>query len=152
MKVIDYLKEERIALNIKARTKEEAIKELSVFLKDASEISDFDIFLKDVFERESLKTTGIGSELALPHARTDAVKSFVIAFGRSEEGVEFESLDRNPAKIIILMGTPKGRDLNSYLEILARLTRLLRRESFRKALLDAKTPGEIIDEFGKIEN
>ncbi|MBW2045679.1 MAG: PTS sugar transporter subunit IIA [Deltaproteobacteria bacterium] len=151
MKIKDYLKEERISLNIKARTKEESIKELSILLKDTPEISDFDLFLNDVFERESLKTTGIGGEVAIPHARTDAVKSFVIAFGRSTEGVEFDSLDGEPAKLIFLMGTPKGRNLNGYLEILARLTRLLQRESFRKALLQASSPKEIIGEFNKIE-
>lgn len=151
MKIKDYLKEDRMSLNMKARTKEEAVKELSTLLKNAPEISDFDLFLKDVFERESLKTTGIGSELAIPHARTDAVKSFVIAFGRSAEGVEFDSLDGKPAKLIFLMGTSKGKNLNGYLEILARLTRLLQHESFRKALLQASSPKEIIDEFNKIE-
>ena len=152
MKIKDYLKEDRISLNIKAHTKEEAIKELSVLLKDAPEIADFDLFLKEVFERETLKTTGIGSELAIPHARTDAVKSFIIALGKSNEGVEFESLDGKPVKLIFLMGTPKGKNINGYLEILARLTRLLQHESFRKALLEASSPKDIIDEFNKIES
>ncbi|MFH1504954.1 MAG: PTS sugar transporter subunit IIA [Candidatus Omnitrophota bacterium] len=151
MKISDYLKKDRISLCLKAQVKEDAVKELSIFLKGAPEIIDFDLFLKDVFERESLKTTGIGNGIAIPHARTEAVKNFVIVFGKSTEGVEFDSLDAKPVKLIFLMGTPKGKNLNDYLEILARLTRLLQHESFRNALLQASSPEEIINEFNKAE-
>jgi fructose-specific phosphotransferase system IIA component len=151
MKIGDYLTEERISLELKTHTKEEAIKEMSTLLKDAKELVDFDTFVKDVFEREKLGTTGIGNEIAIPHARTDAVKDFVIAFGRSSEGVEFNSLDGKPAKLIFLMGTQKEKNLNNYLKTLAHLTRLLKRESFRSLLLKASSPREIIDAFKKAE-
>jgi fructose-specific phosphotransferase system IIA component len=151
MRIGDYLKEDRILLNLKARTKQDSIKELATLLKGAEEVVDFDTFLKDVFEREKLGSTGIGDGIAIPHARSDAVKDFVIAFGKSVEGVEFESLDGKPAKLIFLMGTHKERKLDSYLEILAHLTRLLKHESFREALLGASTPAAVIDEFKKVE-
>lgn len=86
MKISDYLKEKRILLSLKAHGKEESIKEIATLLKDSKDIVDFKSFLKDVFEREKLGTTGVGSEIAIPHARTDAVKDFVIGFGRSQEG------------------------------------------------------------------
>lgn len=151
MGIGDYLKEERILINLKAHNKEESIKEISRVLKDAKEIVDFNAFLKDVFEREKLGTTGIGDGIAIPHTRTDSVKDFVIAFGRSSEGVEFNSLDGKPAKLIFLMGTHKEKDLSNYLKTLAHLTRLLKHEFFRSSLLKASSPKEIVDAFKKIE-
>lgn len=152
MKIADYLKEDRILLDLKARSKEEAIKEISALLNGAGEISDFNRFVRDVFEREELNTTGIGNGIAIPHARSSVVKDFIIAFGRSQEGVEFNSLDRKPAKLVFLMGTPKEKGIKDYLKILAHLTRLLQKESFRKSLLMASNPGEIIKAFRELES
>jgi fructose-specific phosphotransferase system IIA component len=140
MKILDYLREERMLLELKARTKDEAIRELATLLRDAEEIADFGAFLTDVFEREKLATTGIGNEAAIPHARSDAVNRFVIAFGRSREGVEFDSLDGKPVKLIFLMGTPKEKQLGDYLKVLAHLSRILRARSFRDSLLEASDP------------
>lgn len=153
MKVTDYLRETQMDLNLTASSKEDAIKKLGVLLKDANAVSDYEGFIKDVFERESLNTTGIGHYIAIPHARTDTVKDFVIAFGRVADGLEFESLDKKPVKLIFLMGTPKEKKgLNGYLQILSSLTRRLDKESFREELLNASTPKEIIDIFKKVEH
>ena len=151
MRISDYLKEEMVCLNLKATGKEKAIRELGSFIRKAKEISNYEMFLKDVLEREKLTTTGIGDEVAIPHARTDTVTGFVIAFGRSENGVEFDSLDHKKAKLIFLMGTPKTAGLDEYLVLLAHLTRLLKGESFRESLLKAKNPAEIIDIFRNFE-
>ena len=109
---------------------------------EVQEIADFEHFLEDVFERERLETTGIGDEIAIPHARTDVVSRLIIAVGRSTHGVEFESLDGRKVKLIFLMGTPKG-SVSHYLKILAQLTRLLKREPFREKLLEAQD-GEMV--------
>jgi len=151
MRISDYLKEEMICLNLKATGKEEAIKELGSLIRKAKEITNYEKFLKDVLEREKLNTTGIGEGVALPHARTDAVTGFVIAFGRSENGIDFEALDGKKAKLLFLMGTPRKAGLDQYLVLLAHLTRLLKRESFRKSLLKAENPAEVIDIFKKFE-
>ena len=147
--ISEHLKEERIILDLKAETKEEAIKSLAEVFKGSREVNDFDKFLADVFEREDLGTTGIGLELALPHARTDAVSSF-IAVGRIDKGVDFKSLDGEPVKLIFLMATPK-EEVQNYLKILAHLTRLLKKESLRASLLEVKTPQEFIEIFRKEE-
>ncbi len=148
--ISQYLKEERIILDLKAESKEEAIKNLASVFRNQPEIKDFDKFLADVFEREDLGTTGIGLELALPHARTDAVSSFIIAIGRIDKGVDFNSLDGEPVKLVFLMATPK-EEVQNYLKILAHLTRLLKKESLRNSLLEAKTPGEVIEAFKREE-
>jgi len=98
-----------------------------------------------------LASTAIGSQVAIPHARSDNVRSFIIAFGCSREGINFNALDNEPVKLIFLMGTPKEEGINDYLKILAHLTRLLQKETFRESLLKAKSPEEIIEEFEKVE-
>jgi PTS system nitrogen regulatory IIA component len=150
IKISQYLKEERINLHLKAQDKDDAVRTLAQVLKGQAQISDFEGFLNDVFERENLGTTGIGLGLALPHARSQAVKSFVIAVGRIDEGIDFKSLDAEPVKLIFLMGTPK-EEVQSYLKILAHLTRLLKKETFRAALLKASTALEVIELFKKEE-
>ena len=94
---------------------------------------------------------GIGNSIGIPHARTDAVKEFVIAFGISPQGIEFDSLDKNPVKFIFLMGTPRSKGLNSYLKLLAHLTRLANKKEFQEVLLKARTSQEILKEFRKFE-
>ena len=151
MRISDYLKEEIICLNLKATEKEEAIRELGSFIRKAKEINNYEMFLKDVLEREKLATTGIGDGVAIPHARTDAVTGFVVAFGKSELGLEFDSIDGKKARLLFLMGTPKTAGLDEYLVLLAHLTRLLKEESFRESLLKAQSPAEIIEIFKNFE-
>lgn len=151
MRISDYLKEDMICLELKATGKEEAIRELGSVIRKAKEITNYEMFHKDVLEREKLTTTGIGDDVAIPHARTDAVTGFVIAFGKSEKGVEFDSLDGKRARLLFLMGTPKTAGLDEYLVLLAHLTRLLKQQSFREALLKAQSPAEIIEIFKNFE-
>lgn len=152
MNITQYLKEDRISLEVTARDKEKAIREIAEALNGAEEITDFNGFVKDVFEREDIDSTGIGDGIALPHARTDAVKDFVVAFGRSKEGIDFNSVDGKPVKLIFLTGTPNKKGLTQYMRFLARLARLLHKESFREALNSANSATEIIAEFRKAES
>lgn len=151
MKISEYLEAKFICLELQAATKEEAIKELADLIKDCPEINDFDQFLKDVFEREGMMSTGIGNNVAVPHARTDAVNKLVIVMGRSHAGIDFEAVDKLPVNLIFLMGTPT-KDMGDYLKTLAYLTRVLMKDDFRKQLLDAKSSDEIIEIFANREN
>ena len=150
MKISDYISEKTICLDLKNTTKESTIKELAELLKDAEEVTAFNTFLEDVFAREKLCSTAIGNEIAIPHARTDAVNNIIIAFGRSINGANFNEPDNKPAKLIFLMGTPK-KDINKYLQVLAHLTRLLKKESFHQRLLDAENKAEILNAIREIE-
>ncbi len=151
MKIVPFLKEERICLTMEAQSKEEAIKKMGELIRDAEEVVDFDGFMNDVFEREKLSTTGIGKEVAIPHARTDNVKKFLIAIGKFPDGVDFQSIDKKPVKLVFLMGTPKEEGLDEYLKILAHLTRIIDKESFRNSLILAQSPQEVIEAFRRIE-
>lgn len=153
IRIGNFLKESQILLNITASNKTDLIKEMAASLKGEKEINDFEVFLTDIFEREKIAPTGIGNEIAIPHARSEAVKDFVIVIGRSHEGIEFNSLDGKPAKLIFLIGTPKsaGGALNTYLNKLAHLSKLLQKEAFRNSLLEATKPEEVVELFQNIE-
>ncbi len=151
MKINQLLKKELIKLNIEAEDKNGAIKELLELMRGSSEIDDVDKFLNDVYEREKLGSTGIGEGIALPHARSQGVKQLIIVFGRSLNGIDFDALDQNPVDLIFLIGTPK-EDVGSYLKTLAQLSRLLKKEYFRKQLLNAQSAEEVIEIFEQTES
>src|SRR3989339_1656614 len=145
MNVYPNLKKDRIFLDVHARTKEEALKEILENLRNIKEISSFEGFSADVMEREQVHTTGIGDGIALPHARSKNVKDFFIAMARSREGIDFASIDKKPAHLIFLMGAPQEA-LELYLKVLAHLNRLLvKNTNLRSALLEAETAEGVID-------
>jgi len=150
MEIYEYMSKDKIMLDMISNKKEKAIKELAECLKNSKEISDFNTFLSDVFVRESVQTTGIGNEVAIPHARTDTVNDFIIAFGRSKDGVDFDSPDAKPVKLIFLMGTPNKKNLSQYLKALGHLSRILNKEDFRNKLLSATSADEVINEFRQV--
>ncbi len=151
MKIVDLITKENMIFDIEAKSKEEAIIELAGLLEHSEEVTDSKQFLRDVFQREALSTTGIGNNIAIPHARTDAVNDFIIAFGRSRSGIEFDSVDNKPVNLVFLMGTPKGKGVNSYLKILAKLTRLLSKEELRDLISRAKNSEDVIKAFKEFE-
>lgn len=151
IKIADFLREDRIVLNMKASSKKEAINELAKLIKGSEEVLDYDTFLEDVLKREALISTGIGHNIAIPHARTDAVNDFFIVFGRSLQGIDFNSIDKKPAKLITLVGTPKVEGLNTYLRLLAQLARLLKKNQLQQFLLETQSPKEVIKKFCQLD-
>ncbi len=150
MVVSDYLKEKFCLVDLKATDKEGAIKEVAGVLGAAGKIIDQEVFIGDVLEREELGSTGIGNNVGIPHARTKAVKGFVIGFGRSTSGIEFKALDGEKVNLIFLMGADPG-ELNLYLRILAELSKLLMNNAFREALISANSAAEVIAVVRKFE-
>jgi PTS system fructose-specific IIC component len=150
MTVSDYLSEKFCILDLKATDKESAIKEVAAVLSAGGKLIDSQAFIADVLEREELGSTGIGNNVSIPHARTKAVKGFVIGFGRSTSGIEFKALDGEKVKLIFLMGADPS-ELNLYLRILAELSKLLMSNAFRQALLTADSAAEIIAAVRKFE-
>ncbi len=150
MRVSDYLREKFCIIDLKAGDKESAIREVAQKLADAGKITNPEKFTKDVLEREGLGSTGIGSNVAIPHARTDAVKGFVIGFGRSVSGIEFAALDGEKVNLVFLMGADPA-ELNLYLRVLAELSKLLMNSAFRDALITAENEKSVIAIIKKFE-
>lgn len=150
MKISNYLREECCILDLKARDKEGAVKEIVGQLSLAGRVVDVDKFVNDVLEREKLGSTGIGHTIAIPHARTAAVKGFVIGFGKSGDGIDFKSIDGAGVNLIFLMGTAP-KELNLYLRLLAELSKLLMNVSFREKLMNVGTAEEVIETIKNFE-
>lgn len=150
VKITDYMSEELISLNLKAKNKDEALKELSALIGKSEKIEKKDVIYKALLERENLGSTGIGKGVAIPHAKTDAAESLTIAFGVSKEGVDFKSLDQEKVKIFFVFASP-FKDSQIYLKVLARISRLIRDENFREKLLNCENAKEVLECIDKEE-
>lgn len=144
VKITDYMSENLVSLNLNSKTKEEILKELSQLISESPKIIQKDIIYKALQERETLGSTGIGKGVAIPHAKTDGAESLTIAFGIHREGVDFKSMDQEKVKIFFVFASPI-KDSQIYLKVLARISRLIREESFRNKLMQCKTPKEVLE-------
>jgi len=142
-KVSELLARDAILLQIESRDKIDVIRELSRPLIENGTVTDEETFFEAILRRENLESTGIGLGVAIPHARTPAVARTALAFGRSEAGVDFNSLDGKPAFLVFLIAAPEDRK-TEYIMTLARVSRLMRRDEARIALNRAQTPNEVI--------
>lgn len=144
MKITELLTRETILLSMQSRSKQEAIEELVEVLDRAGKISDRTAFKTAILKREEQSTTGIGDGIAIPHAKTEVVKAPAIVFGRSDSGVDYESLDGQPAHLFFMIAAPEGAN-NTHLEALARLSGILMKDDARKSLLSANNADEILE-------
>lgn len=144
--ITDYIKVEAINLDLIGKNKNAVIKELYEDLKKTNEIKDVELGLNDIFSREEMGSTGIGKEVAVPHAKTEAVDKLLLTVGISKNGIEYGSLEdeKEIVKIIFMFLCPMN-DTKEYLRVLARISRLIREDRFRESLLKAKTKEEIIE-------
>ena len=149
LKIWQLLAPEQMRLELKATEKTAAIREMAS-LAAPDKVDNPKEFLNCLLEREKLETTGVGEGIALPHARTDAVKEAFVLFARSREGIEFESLDEKPVYLLFLIAAPK-HESTKVLKILAKVSRLLNNANFRQSLLEAETPQDIIRIFQEKE-
>lgn len=139
---LDILKPEGVALDLQGRTEAEAIMEVARELRADPGVRDFGGFCDELFSREKLSPTALGSGVAFPHARTDHVSRIVAAVGRSREGVWFENCGEN-VHLIFVIGTPR-ESVREYLGLLATLARLLKQNSVREQLMQAATPEDFL--------
>lgn len=151
MKITDLLKKSSIAINPNVNSKEEAINTLVELMNNSGNLNDKNEYKKAVLERESLSTTGIGDGIAIPHAKSSAVKDAGLAAMIVNEGVDYDSLDGAPAKIFFMIAAPEGEN-NLHLDVLARLSTMLIDASFQNALINAKSPEEFISLINEYEN
>lgn len=150
MKINELINESLILLHLNSNTKEEVIKELAYALEDEHRLNDLDEFVKAVLERESLSSTGVGYGIAIPHAKSKAVKTPSLVFGRHEKGIDYDSLDGEPSDLFFLIAAPHGGE-NLHLQTLAKLSRKLMNDEFRDALRNAKTLDTVLKTINQID-
>ena len=145
MKITDLLKKNGIAINPNVKTKNEAIDKLVDLMDATGRLNDKEAYKKAVLDRESLSTTGIGDNIAIPHAKTTAVKEAGLSAMIMSEGVDYDSLDGEPAKLFFMIAAPEGEN-NLHLDVLARLSMMLMDPDFKEKLVNVKS----VDEFLKL--
>ena len=153
MRITDLLKPQSIDLNAVVADKPAAVERLVDLMEAGGNLADKALYKARVLAREAEGSTGIGEGIAIPHAKTEAVKTPGLASMIVRAGVDYESLDEEPAFLFFLIAAPAGGE-NVHLEVLSRLSRMLMDDEFHEALMNAKTPEEylhIIDEAEKIQ-
>jgi fructose PTS system EIIBC or EIIC component len=112
MSIFDRLTPELIKVPLSSQTKEEAITELVETCRLTGRLNDFDAALKDVLQREALASTGLENAIAIPHAKTASVSSLVISVGISPRGIDFQSVDGRPTRLLFLIMAPPDISLH----------------------------------------
>ena len=150
MKITDLLKKDSIDLNVEASNKEEIIKKAVELMNNNGNIIDKDKYLELVMKREEEGSTGIGEEIAIPHGKGNSISAPGLAAMVIPNGVDFNSLDGKPVKLLFLIAAPNNND-NVHLEVLSCLSTLLMDEKFRKELLSAKSKDEFLQIIDQAE-
>lgn len=129
---------------LESRDKDSAITELVDLLAENGSLLDRDVVLEAVLLREQTRSTGIGSGIAIPHGKCSGVKELVMAIGIAADPIEFESIDKRPVKIIVLLASPIDRT-GPHIQALARISRLMLDEAFKTRLENATSPEEVYE-------
>lgn len=140
-----YLTEQTVKVQLDADEKEAAIREMAGLLARTGKVVDVEELVRTALRREAQGTTGLGEEIAIPHAKTDAVTSPVVGFARSAEGIEWGALDGTKAKLVFMIAVPEAAAGDEHLRILAMLSRKLMDTGFRERLSAAPDAGAVVE-------
>ena len=144
MALIDMVTEEIVKTPLESKDKPDVLRELVQILKDADEIDDFDTVLKAVQDREDKGSTGLEKSIAVPHAKTPAVSSLKLAIGIAPDGLDFDSLDKQPSKLFFLLVAAPDQS-GPHVEALAEIAKLSRSNAFCRALVNAEDAAEVVE-------
>ncbi|ERI94980.1 phosphoenolpyruvate-dependent sugar phosphotransferase system, EIIA 2 [Clostridiales bacterium oral taxon 876 str. F0540] len=142
----DMFSKERVNFNLKSATKDEVLNELIEMLVNDGKIIDKDEFKKAVLKREEEFSTGIGMGIAIPHGKSSAVKEASIVFGRSDKGIDYQSMDDQPAHLFFLIAVPE-QSSDLHLRALSEISRKLMHADIREKIYKADSFEEFIKVF-----
>ena len=123
--------------------KKSCLNEMVEFLHEQGVVSSTEEFLHAIWERENIMSTGIGRKIAIPHAHSSVVKDFKVAVYLLDNQLEFDSIDGEPVKLVMMLAVPVEFE-NTYMKILSKISNFLRNPKKREALLEAKDKDEIL--------
>ena len=146
MDISRMLHSSRVIMQMKGNTKRDVLIELADAQAKSGCVKDVEALKNAILEREAIMSTGIGISIAIPHAKIAQVTDFVLAIGRKPEGIEYDSLDGLPVKIIVMIAAPDDQQ-NMYLRVLAKVTHVLRDDAARAKIMAATGPDEILALF-----
>lgn len=150
MKLVDVLKPEYIKIPLEGKSKEEIIKEIIEVLSPYDIFNDSEEIYKAVMEREKIMTTGVGRGVAIPHCKREQCKEFAIAMGIHRDGIDFQSIDNQPAYIIFFLAGPESNP-GMHIRLLSRISRLISKDSLRDSLMQCTSSNEAFELLKKAE-
>jgi len=150
MKLSKFCEEDLISFDLRGKNKDQIINELVDLASRSKLVKDRNELYNAVVEREKLVTTGVGYGVAFPHAKTKAVKGIIVAFGRSQEGVDFEAMDRKPVNLFFLIAAPEDA-IGAHLNVMARLSYIMKNERVREKMLKISSPKELLEIMDSVE-
>ena len=137
MKITDILVEDAVILDAESDTKSALLEEMAGALAAAVPGLEVDRLLKVLIEREGLQSTGIGEGVAIPHGKVVGLDGLVASFARSRKGIDFDAIDQQPTHLFFLLVVPE-HSAGQHLKALARISRFLRDDEFRRGLMEAE--------------
>ncbi len=150
MIITDLLSKESIKLNLSSKTKPEVIDEMVDLVNASGNLNNKDEYKEAILAREELSTTAVGEGIAIPHAKTKAVKKACLGAGVTKEGIDYEAFDGSLSNLFFMIAGPDGAN-NTHLEVLSRLSTILMDEEFKNSLIDAKSVDEFLELIDKKE-
>lgn len=145
-----HLTAQTVREELSAADKEAAIREMAELLALTGKVGDTEALVAAALDREAQGTTGLGEEIAIPHAKTDAVTAPVVGFARAPEGIEWGALDGTKARLVFMISVPEAAAGDEHLRILALLSRKLVDPAFRERLLEARGKSAILAVLSEI--
>jgi len=146
----NFLTPARVRIPLRARSKEEMLRELVQIVAQEDRIQDLEDVLRAVREREQVLSTGIGNGVAIPHGKSAAVPDLRIAAGVAAEPIDFDALDGQPVRLFFLLVGPESA-AGTHIKVLSRISRLIRKESIRDQLLAARNAEEFCEVLKRAE-
>lgn len=152
MALSDHLSEESVCMNIEAGERDPALRELLEQLVEHQKLSQAQVepSLEALLAREQLGSTALGKGVAVPHARVEGLEETLVAFGYSEEGIEFDALDGQPVQYFFMVISPEG-DHEQYVELMGKISQLVRDHDFRRFLEAARQSEDIVELVSDME-
>ena len=142
MRLSDILEEDNVIPDLKAKDKKGVLEELAEAISSHEPTLDKNSLVKVLLERERLGSTGIGDGVAIPHGKFPTATQPIISFGRSRKGLDFDSMDGQPAFLFFLLVAPENA-ASIHLKALAKIAKILKNSAFRKVLMEARNRQEL---------
>lgn len=142
MKILDFIDPKNIITELKATDKKGVLEELTLPVADITQIEHKEL-VKVLIEREHLGSTGIGNGIGIPHGKLKNLQSLILGVGISRKGVNFDAMDKKPTHIFFLLLTPDN-STDLHLKLLARISKILKEDSFKDKILVSSDKDEVI--------
>ena len=148
MTIGDYVAADDIVF-LDGATRNESTQKLIDTAAQHSHIGDVEKFSRAIFEREAVLSTAVGSGVAVPHAKVSGVEKFFVVIGISSTPIEWDAPDKQPVRIVFLIGGPEQQQ-TKYLQLLAKVMLVVKNDSLRGRLLEAKTAQDVVTIFSGV--